>query len=571
MNRIVTAATCLAILLAPATARSQPAETIYHGGTIHTMNRAAPRAEAVAVARGSIVAVGRLADLQTLADGHTELVDLDGATLLPGFIDGHSHFCSALDYLTQAICWSPPAGDCRSVADVIAKLRALEEKRQLGPGKFVIGFGCDPDLLAEKRMPTRQELEAAFPDNPVILVHVSGHLAMLDGKALAHFGITRDTPQPAGGLLPKDPGTGEPTGLLAETAFLPVFAGMPSPPADELLALIPEAQQLYAAAGITTAQEGATTAAQVALLRQAAERGLLAIDVVALPLITEIDKVFGGKPPHTVRDYVHHLRLGGVKIVSDGSPQGKTAFFTTPYLTGSPTGAAGWRGEPSVPQATLTDMVRKVYAGGAQLFVHCNGDAAIDMLLEAHRAAAADDPGRDRRTVAVHAQFVRPDQLERFKAYRFIPSFYTEHCFYFGDTHVANRGAEQAAFISPLKAARALGLRCTNHTDFNVAPIDQVFTVWTAVNRVSRSGAVIGPDQRVAPLEALEALTIDAARQYGEDDRKGSLEPGKLADLVILSADPCAVEPMAIRDIKVVETIKEGKTVWRREVSAHGN
>ena len=554
-----------ALAVAPVVARAQPAETIYHGGTIHTMNRAAPTAEAIAVAGGTIIGVGRRVDVEALADGNTRHVDLGGTTLLPGFIDGHSHFWSALEVLTQAVLWSPPAGDCRSVADVIAKLREIKERRHLGPGKFVVGFGCDPELLAEKRMPSRVELEAAFPDNPVIVIHVSGHGAMLDGKALAHFKIGRDTPVPAGGVMPKDPATGEPTGLLFETAFLPVFAGMPAPPPDDLLALVPQAVELYAAAGITTAQEGATHADQLALLREAARRGMLSIDVVALAFITDLDTIFGAKPPRSEREYVGHLRLGGVKIVADGSPQAKTAFFTTPYLTGGPAGEKEWRGEPTFPPATLVDMVKRVYQGDAQLFVHCNGDAAIDLLLDAHRAAAPD-PAADRRTVAVHAQFARADQLEKFKAFAISPSFFTEHCFYFGDTHVANRGAEQAAGISPLKSARALGLRCTNHTDFNVAPLDQLFTVWTAVNRVSRSGAVIGPDERVSPLEALEALTIDAARQYREEDRKGSLAPGKLADLVILDRDPCTVEPLAIQGIRVLETIKEGKTVWRREV-----
>jgi predicted amidohydrolase YtcJ len=564
MRATVAPLVCLAVFLAPITARCQPAETIYHGGTIRTMCAAQPVAEALAVAGGSIVGVGRLADMKALADGNTQFVDLGGTALLPGFIDTHSHFWSALEYLTQANCWSPPAGDCRTVADVIGRLREIKQRRRLDAGQFVVGFGCDPDLLAEKRMPTRQELEGAFPDNPVILLHVSGHGAMLDGKALDRFAIGPDTPVPPGGVMTKDPATGALSGLLFETAFLPVFARMPAPPAEDLLALVPQAVGVYAAAGITTAQEGATHADQLALLRTAATRGMLSIDVVSLAFVTDIEAIFGGKPPHAERDYTNHLRIGGVKLMADGSPQAKTAYFTTPYLTGGPAGEKDWRGEPSFPQATFNDMVKRVYAGDAPMFVHCNGDAAIDMLLEAHRAAAPD-PARDRRTVAIHAQFVRPDQLERFKAWRINPSFYTEHCFYFADAHLANRGEKQTARISPLKSARALGLRCSNHTDFNVAPIDQLFTVWTAVNRVSRSGAVIGPEERVTPLEALATLTTDAAHLYGEEDRKGSLEPGKLADLVILSADPCAVEPMAIREITVLETIKEGKTVWQRE------
>jgi len=365
-------------------------------------------------------------------------------------------------------------------------------------------------------------------------------------------------------VIGREPGSQEPSGLLFETAFLPIFSKLPGPGPDELLELIRTGQELYARQGITTAQEGATMKEQLDLLRVAAARGLLEIDVVALPFITEIEKVFAGQPPRADKDYSGRLRIGGVKIVADGSPQGKTSWFTTPYLTGGPTGEKNWRGEPTFKQAELNAMVQQVYDGGAPLFVHVNGDAAIDAFLEAHRAAAADDPARPRGTVGVHSQFIRRDQLEKYKAWSITPSFFTIHCFYFGDVHVANRGPAEADFISPLKTARELGLRPSNHTDFNVAPLDQIFTIHTAVNRVSRSGRVLGEGERVTPLEALEAVTIDGARQYGEQGRKGSLEPGKLADLVILSGNPLTVEPAAIKEIRVVETIKEGKTIWPR-------
>jgi predicted amidohydrolase YtcJ len=212
----------------------------------------------------------------------------------------------------------------------------------------------------------------------------------------------------------------------------------------------------------------------------------------------------------------------------------------------------------------LNDWVKKVYDGGATLFVHCNGDAAIDALLEAHRFASAGEPAKPRGTVGVHSQFIRRDQLEKYKAWNITPSFFTIHCFYFGDTHVANRGRAQADFISPMKSARSLGLRPANHTDFNVAPLDQIFTMHTAVNRTSRSDQAIGADERISPLEALEAVTIDGARLYGEETKKGSIEVGKLADLVILSDNPLTVPPATIRTIRVDETIKEGKTVWKQ-------
>lgn len=561
-------AAAVASLAAMGLAGAAPAERIIRGGPIVTVNPAQPAAEAVAIAGGTIVAVGSEAEVMKHKGPATVVTDLGGKTLVPGFVDGHSHFMSLVDVQTQALCASPPAGPCTTVADVIAALKRVQERRRLGPGKFVMGFGYDPELLAEKRPPTKQELDAAFPDNPVILVHVSGHGAMLNSKALAAYGITAATPTPEGGVIGREPGSNEPDGLLFETAFLPIFAKVPGPADDEVIEILKASQDLYLEAGITTAQEGATMKHQLDLLRILADRGDLKLDVVALPFITEIDAIFAGKLPADEPTYRNRLRIGGVKIVADGSPQGRTAAFTTPYLTDGPAGQKPWKGELSFPQPALNEMVKKVYDGGATLYVHCNGDAAIDALLEAHRYASGGDPAKPRGTVGVHSQFIRRDQLEKYAAWKITPSFFTLHCFYFGDTHVANRGKQQADFISPMKSALALGIRPANHTDFNVSPLSQLFTIHTAVNRVSRSGQTIGENERITPLEALEAITIDGARMYGEEQAKGSIEPGKLADLVVLSANPLSVPTAEIQSIRVEETIKEGKTVWQRPANA---
>jgi predicted amidohydrolase YtcJ len=562
--RAALVAACVMVFAVTRMAAAAPADRIIRGGPIVTVNPAQPNAEAVAIAEGKIVAVGSEADVMKHKGEATEVIDLGGKTLVPGFVDGHSHFFSLIDVQTQALCASPPAGPCTNVADVIAALKQVQERRKLGAGKFVMGFGYDPELLAERRPPTKQELDAAFPDNPVILVHVSGHGAMLNSKALAVYGITAATPTPAGGVIGREPGSNDPNGLLFETAFLPIFSQVPGPDGDEAIALLKTGQELYLREGITTAQEGATMKHQVDLLRAFADRGELKLDVVMLPFIAEIDAIFAGKPPRNEPEYRNRLRIGGVKVVTDGSPQGRTAAFTTPYLTDGPAGQKDWRGDLSFPQPVLNDWVKKVYDGGATLFVHCNGDAAIDALLEAHRFASGGEPAKPRGTVGVHSQFIRRDQLEKYRAWNITPSFFTIHCFYFGDTHVANRGRAQADCISPMKSARALGLRPANHTDFNVAPLDQIFTIHTAVNRISRSAQTIGADERISPLEALEAITIDGARLYGEEAKKGSIEVGKLADLVVLSANPLTVQPATIQTIRVEETIKDGKTVWQR-------
>jgi predicted amidohydrolase YtcJ len=293
-----------------------------------------------------------------------------------------------------------------------------------------------------------------------------------------------------------------------------------------------------------------------------AKAGGFFIDVVAYPFMTELETLWKTSPPETFGKYENRLKLGGCKITADGSPQGKTAWFTTPYLTGGPAGEKNWKGEAGLPPDAMKAAMKNCYDKGLQVLLHGNGDAAIDFLIEAHRFAAGTEPAKDRRTVCIHCQFIRPDQLKAFAELRITPALFTDHTFFFGDTHVANRGMQQASFISPMRAAIDLGLKPTNHTDAFVVPVDQMMTVWTAVNRPLRSGGTLGADQRISPYEALQAITISAARQYREDDAKGSIKAGKLADLVVLSADPTKVDTMSIKDIKVVETIKEGKTVY---------
>jgi predicted amidohydrolase YtcJ len=555
------------MLLHAAMVRAQsPADAIYHGGEIVTIVEEQPTAEAIAIGAGKIVAVGSTEDVFKFKGDGTKVVDLEGKTLAPGFVDGHSHFINSLQVARQANCFSPPAGPAKSIADIIAQLKKLQSDQKIPRGEFIVGYGYDSDSLSDGRDLTAGDLDPHFPDNPVMVQHVSLHGAVLNSIALRYFHIDKNTQTPKGGVILRKPGTNDPLGLVMETAFLPVFSNMPKPSEAELLELVRAGQEIYAAAGITTAQEGATHAKDLALLQKAAAEGRLFIDVVALPFITEAKGIVEQNPPATFGTYQNRLKLGGIKITSDGSPQGKTAFFTTPYLTGGPNGEKDWRGEPTFSESELQEMVQFVYDRGLQLFIHCNGDAAIDLFLNAHRKAAKD-PTADLRTIAIHSQFVRADQLEKYVDYKVVPSFFTEHCFFFGEVHIKNRGRKQTDFLSPMRTALSMGLHCANHTDFNVSPIDQMFVIWSAVNRVSREGNVIGENERITPLQALKAITLDGAYMYREEKLKGSLEVGKLADLVVLSANPLTIEPMKIKDIHVVETIKEGKRVFSMDRS----
>jgi heat shock protein HslJ len=281
-----------------------------------------------------------------------------------------------------------------------------------------------------------------------------------------------------------------------------------------------------------------------------------------------VDKVLAEFPVSDWGKYQNRFKVGGVKITLDGSPQGRTALFSTPYLTGGPGGEKDWTGEPTFPSDLANKMFKKVYDLNVPLLAHCNGDAAIDLFLKSYEFARAGDYSRPWNVTTIHTQFMRKDQIPKFVEYKVRPSFYTLHTYYFADAHIANRGKQQAMYISPMRDAIDAGLRPSNHTDFVVAPLDQMMMLWSAVNRVSRAGETIGADQRVTPYEGLKAMTEWTAEQYGEQATKGTLEAGKLADLVILDKDPLKVKPMDIKGIKVVETIKEGATIYPASASA---
>jgi len=534
-------------------------DTIYVGGNIITMNDHQLLVEAVAVGNGRIVGAGVQDDILKSGGPATKIVDLKGKTMLPAFIDGHSHFFQAAMIADYVNVSAPPVGPGDSIADIVGALKEHVAAKPVLAGEWLIGYGYDGSVLADGREATRDDFDKDFPDTPLLLVHVSGHGCILNSAGFRKVGIDANTPTPNGGLIVRRPGSNEPAGLLMEDAWFPVAMKLPTPSAQQLLENLGKAQQMYARAGYTTVQDAPVEPKAMPLYRKAADEGRFYLDLNgyweshAFLGATLVDDFRNVRPSR--------YRLAGVKIVADGSPQGKTAYFTEPYLTGGPSGETNWRGTPTVTQEHMNEVVKKAYDNGAQVLVHCNGDATIDMLLNAHKAAGAP---RDRRTTVIHSQFVRRDQLDEYVQLGVNPSFFTNHTFFWGDVHLRNLGKQRASFLSPMHTARWLGLHMTNHSDFLVTPLDTMLILWSAVNRVSRSGQIIGPEERISVLDGLKALTIDGAYQYFEEDCKGSIETGKLADLVILSDDPMKVAPMAIKDIKVVQTIKEGRTVYLR-------
>jgi hypothetical protein len=542
------------------------AETIYTAGEIVTVNDKQPSVEALAVKGGKIVAVGTRADVEKAHKGaNTVVVDLGGKALLPGFLDAHSHYISSLTVANQVNLYAPPAGPGKDPATIVAELVKYRDANKIPKGEVIQAYGYDENVMPNGRLLNRDDLDQAFPDNPVLVGHVSMHGAVLNSAAMKKWGISAKTKTPPGGVIVRKPGTQEPYGLIMETAYLPIFASLPQPTQVQEVEWSKAGQLLYAQHGVTTAHEGATHLGDLEVMKRAADGGATLIDVIAYPFITDLEAVLKKYPKETWGKYENRVKIGGVKITIDGSPQGKTAFFTTPYLTGGPGGEKKWSGELSFPEDVINKAVKTVYDMGVPLNLHANGDGAIDAFLRAHEKAAAGDLGKERNVTMIHSQFVRKDQLDKYVTYKIRPSFYTLHTYYFAEAHIANRGREQAMYISPIRDAIDKGLVPTNHTDFVVAPLDQMFMMWSAVNRLSRGGEVIGADQRVTPLEALKAMTINVAQQYGEQSSKGSLEVGKLADLVVLDLNPLKVDPMKIKDVKVLETIKDGKSIYKRK------
>ncbi len=551
----------LAMNSVPAMAQMQ----LFVNAKVISLDAAYPNADAVLVRDGKIARVGLRADLQHYLKQTQDLnyttVDLVGATLAPSFIDAHGHL--SLTMLTQSMVnvSAPPVGPATSVQDIIDLLSM--QRSNIPSSVWIIGFGYDDSLLAEQRHPTRFDLDQVSRSQPVVLLHVSGHLMSCNSRCLEYASIDANTPNPSGGVI-RRAANGEPNGVLEETAMYAVHAQLPKADDKSKAHLLKRALEYYASYGITTIQDGAAAPADVNFLSNAAERGLLNLDVIAYPFQGHY-----GAQIAQVRSqdhYKNHFRVGGIKLVLDGSPQGKTAWLSEPYLHPPHGQGKDYAGYPTLSEASVNDAVSAAFAENTQVIAHANGDAASDQLLRAV-ARATDAHGQaDRRTVMIHAQTVREDQIAHMRTLQVMPSYFSAHTYYWGDWHRDSvLGAERASRISPLQSSLQQGLRFSTHNDTPIVPPDMMRLMWASVNRLTRSGAVLGAAQSISPEQALRSITIDAAYQYFEESSKGSLSPGKLADMVVLSHNPLTVEPQEINQIKVLATYKEGQLVYAVE------
>jgi predicted amidohydrolase YtcJ len=542
--------------------------TIYFGGDMLTMEGdEAQYAEAVVQQNGKISFIGTLEDAEKKFP-NARKEDLHGKTLLPGFIDGHGHLYLTGFYNLMANLLPPPDGGCNSIQGVVDEMNAWKdsEKGQFFLNKFgwLVGFGYDDSQLAEKGHPTADDLDKVSTEVPVIIVHQSGHLGSVNHKALEVFNITKASEDPVGGHIRKD-ANGNPTGVLEETAFQPLQLQMLPKIDEETDARIVEnGQKMYAQFGYTTAQEGGGNTGFNNSLEKAADKEELYIDLVTYTVMDMGLDAMSSKYYTKDHSYLNHYRVGGVKLVLDGSPQGKTAWLTEPYLKPPSGKDDSYLGYPKFSKEDAEKFINQAFQNQWQLLAHTNGDAAVDEFLYYINEALRNHGYDDHRSVIIHGQVIRKDQIQKISDINVLASEYAAHTFYWGDWHLNSvLGSPRAEYISPTRDLIDAGINVTSHSDCPVIPPNSLRIIDATTNRVTRSGLILGPEQRTTPYEALLSQTRWAAYQYFEEEHKGTLTVGKLADFVILDQNPLKIDPMKIHTIKVRETIKEGKQVYK--------
>ena len=554
----------LALFLATfslASAANVTAPTVYFNGDILTMEGDTPKyVEALVVKDNKIAFTGDMREALTQAGSNAALQDLKGHTLLPGFIDTWGHFALiAQDTLGVNLAYfsrNPP----QTRAQLINRLRS-EAKVFNG---WIVGTGYAEAMLSDGGL-TIADLDVAFPNQAVLLENISTLTGMVNSAGLKKLGITKAT-KAVSGFIPVDPKTGQLTGELIGMPYLEAVAKAVGKYSQELtFETYRKAEKIYVSNGFTTAQSYEASIADMHNMRLAIDRKIVTIDLIALPTFDIVDQMLASNPNTQFGVYSHGdggFKVAGIQVPTDGAPQLRLAYFTKPYLdtTGFP---KDWRGFAYYPQALFDKYTKMAYEKNIQYFGYSNGDAGIDMTLAAlSKTIAETGITEDRRTVIAHSFFARDDQLDDYKKKNIMAVMMPNDTWLYGDVYNKVLGGERAANLSPANSANAKGITLALHNDTPSSGPNVLFSVWSAVNRKTFSGAVLGPEQRITPYLALQGFTRNADYQYKEELSKGSLAPGKLADLVILDQNPLKVAPDDIKNIQVLKTIKGGVEVY---------
>lgn len=533
-------------------------DMIYYGGSILTMENEKDCPEAVLVSRGLIKKVGTLKDVMDAAGNNVRKYNLDGKCLMPSFIDPHGHIV-----MNGQMALFADLSECKNFSDIEETLKNYINTNKITSKQVAVGFGYDHNFLDEQTHPGKAILDKVSEDIPIMILHVSGHLGCANSAMLRLAEIDSATEDPKGGRIGRIEGSDEPDGYLEESAMLGIQAMMKKRIKPDLRKIIRGMQQTYIENGVTTVQEGAANADSLKLLKMVSMLGQLKVDVVVYPLISDGGEELIDKNKRLLKTYKKHVKIGGYKMILDGSPQGRSAWMSKPYLGGED----GYCAYPWITDEEAEQYALKAVNQSCQLLAHCNGDAASQQFLNAYEKAMekSDNPEKNQlRPVMIHCQTVRNDQLDRMEKMNMIASVFVGHVYYWGDVHMRNFGAERGHHISPVKDALDRNLIVNFHQDTPITKPNMLHSVWCAVNRISRNGNVIGRDQRIGVYNALKAVTINAAYEYFEENSKGSIKAGKRADLVILDRNPMDTAIEDIKDIKVVETIKDGKSIYVR-------
>ena len=518
--------------------------TLYFGGPIVTLEE--PRYAQALVERGGRIAyVGDREEAERLAGPGARRVDLEGRALLPAFLDPHSHLLACAYARLQV-----PLGECAGWGEIADRLSRHVQARDIQPGEWVKGTGYDQNALAEGAAPDRFCLDRACPNNPVVIQHASGHAGVFNTLALERLGALN------GDCGLERDGQGELTGRGEENPFLDLLGRIPMDGLEDVLRAFQGAQEEYASHGIATAQEGLLQPVMAPVYQEILRRGLLYLDVNAYVPPADYDRL-RGQFAQGVSASPGTFRAAGMKIFLDGSPQGGTAWVREPY-------AGGGCGTSTMTDGQVLSAFRQALDRDAQLLAHCNGDRAAEQYLTLLAQAEREAGKKLCRPVMIHAQLLGLDQLERVKALGVIPSFFVAHVYHWGEIHVKNFGLDRAGRISPAGSALAWGIPFTFHQDSPVIPPDMLETIWCACVRKTKTGRVLGAEERIPVEAALRAVTQTAALQYGLERELGTLRPGKRADFVLLSGDPLRTPPEELKKLQVERTIQRGRTIWSR-------
>lgn len=538
---------------------------LFYNGIFITVNDKQPQAEAIFVVDGIIAAIGKKNEMYRFIDAQTQIVDLQGKTVLPGFIDGHGHIANVMAGFPKVL--PPPNGRVSSKKILFEVLRKMINEGNILENGWLVAVGYDNAYFEDNSHPTREELDKLSIEIPILILHASGHVGVVNSKALDVIGWTNNTPNPYGGVIQRNKITGELTGLLEENALDIVCLEyvLKNLTVEFQAKVFCETQQFYASQGVTTAQEGGVfNKEMLEILFYCQKHDLMIIDVAAYLWQENLRELI---PDNSMKQkYEKHLKIAGSKIVADGSPQAKTAWLTEEYYIKPENVEKNYCGYPIFTDEKMYHFCKEALIHKWQVLVHCNGDATGDQFISAYRKAL-EESGKNNfelRPVMIHAQIIREDQLDLMKEVGITPSYFHDHVFYWGDYYYESIvGPERSQRISPLLLTVNKGLHFTLHNDMPVTPINPILNIHNAVNRVTRNGRVLGPEYCINVMEAIRALTIYGAYQYFDEEIKGTLEVGKLADLVILDKNPLTVPKETIKDIKVLETIKEGRSIYK--------